>query len=257
MTSLNKKALLIVDRGSREPDVKSELQKICHMVKSLGRYYFCSYCFLEVVPPFIEEGIEQCIDNGAESITIMPYFLYPGMKLKDSVTKIAKICATSVLKMAVAKPLTYHFRMAEIAINRINETKKENKIEAPDSDCDVILIGHGSSDKNSRPAFEYIANYLKAYYRNVQYCFLELDHPNIEEGFTIALQKSPNTILVMPYFLHRGAHVKCDIINDVSAALEKHRFKNAFMAEHLGVDEKLVELLVERASEVERRAGIS
>jgi sirohydrochlorin cobaltochelatase len=57
----------------------------------------------------------------------------------------------------------------------------------------------------------------------------------------------------MPYFLHRGAHIKRDVINDVDAALKKYRFKNAFMAKHLGVDEKLVDVLVERAREVEKK----
>jgi sirohydrochlorin ferrochelatase len=56
--------------------------------------------------------------------------------------------------------------------------------------------------------------------------------------------------------LHRGAHIKTDVVKDVSAALEKHDFKNAFMARHLGVDEKLVDLVVERAKEVEKRFGV-
>jgi sirohydrochlorin ferrochelatase len=57
----------------------------------------------------------------------------------------------------------------------------------------------------------------------------------------------------MPYFLHKGAHIKRDVISDVDAALEKYRFKNAFMTKHLGVDEKLVDILVERAKEVEKK----
>jgi sirohydrochlorin ferrochelatase len=60
---------------------------------------------------------------------------------------------------------------------------------------------------------------------------------------------------MMPYFLHRGAHIKTDVVKDVTAALEKHNYKNAFMARHLGVDEKLVDLVIERAREVEKRAG--
>ena len=59
----------------------------------------------------------------------------------------------------------------------------------------------------------------------------------------------------MPYFLHKGAHIKRDIVNDVDAALEKTKFKNAHMARHLGVDETLVRLIVERAAEVEKRSG--
>jgi precorrin-8X/cobalt-precorrin-8 methylmutase len=85
---------------------------------------------------------------------------------------------------------------------------------------------------------------------------LELDKPGIEEGISQAISNNPMVLLMMPYFLHRGAHVKKDIANEVSAALSRHEFKNAFMCRHLGVDDKLVQLVIERAKEVEKRAGI-
>ena len=82
-----------MDRGSREPEVKEELETICSSISRTypGKYSYATYCFLEVVPPCIEDGISNCIANGADFITIIPYFLYPGMKLKDSVKKTAWI----------------------------------------------------------------------------------------------------------------------------------------------------------------------
>ena len=80
-----KRALLIVDRGSREPEVNQELSEICSLLKLKGNYDYSDYCFLEVLPPFIEEGIRKCVQNGSVFITIIPYFLYPGLKLKETV----------------------------------------------------------------------------------------------------------------------------------------------------------------------------
>ena len=251
-----KKALLIVDRGSSEPDVRQELQEICSLAKRRAGYDFADYCFLEVLPPFISEGIAKCVDSGAGFITVMPYFLYPGMKLKDTVKKSAQIGKDRKLKMAITKPLSYHPMMAQLIIERISELKKDKKIGYPDRECDVVLIGHGSSDKNAHDAFVHAANAVRPHYRNVHHCFLELDRPNIEEGIAQAVSSSPKAILMMPYFLHRGAHIKTDVGKDVTAALEKYKYKNAFMARHLGVDEKLVDLVIERAQEVERRIGV-
>ncbi|MBD0360114.1 MAG: CbiX/SirB N-terminal domain-containing protein, partial [Nitrososphaeraceae archaeon] len=70
-----KKALLMIDRGSREANVREELEDICSIAKRKGKYDYANYCFLEVLPPYIEEGIKKCIENGADFITIMPYFL--------------------------------------------------------------------------------------------------------------------------------------------------------------------------------------
>ena len=81
------RALLLIDRGSREPEAKEELARLCTMIRDESEYAYVDHCFLEVIPPYIEEGINKCISSNVDSITVMPYFLYPGMKLKDSVKK--------------------------------------------------------------------------------------------------------------------------------------------------------------------------
>lgn len=251
-----KRALLIVDRGSREPEVRQEMQEICALAKGKAGYDFADYCFLEVLPPFIEEGIKKCVDAGAEAITVMPYFLYPGMKLKDTVRQSAQIGRDKKLNLAITRPLSYHPMMPELVSARIAELKKEKGIGLSDGQCDVLLIGHGSSDRNAHDAFVHTAEAVRPRYRNVNYCFLELDSPNIEEGVMQAVAKRPQALLMMPYFLHRGAHIKRDVVNDVAAALEKAHFKDsAYLARHLGVDDKLVNLIIERAKEVENRQG--
>jgi sirohydrochlorin ferrochelatase len=246
-----KKALLIVDRGSRESEVREELEAICLIAKTRGAYYYTNYCFLEVIPPFIEEGIRKCLENGVDGITVIPYFLYPGMKLKDSVK--ARISKIQKLNLVIAKPLSYHHMMTQLVIDRINCVKKDKDIEYTDLECDVLLMGHGSSDKNTRIAFEYTINSLRPFYRKVEFCFLELDNPNIQQGIKMMVENNPKVLILMPYFLHKGAHMKRDVINDVNEALKKYQFKNVFIANHLGVDLKLVDLLIERARDVEEK----
>lgn len=248
-----KRALLIVDRGSREPEVRQELEEICALAKHKAGYHHASYCFLEVLPPFIEAGIKSCVDSGADTITVMPYFLYPGMKLKDTVRQSAKIGRERKLRLAITRPLSYHPMMPSLVTDRIAELKREKRIGLSDGECDVLLIGHGSSDRNAHDAFVHTADALRTRYRNVYHCFLELDSPNIEEGIAQAMESKPRALLMMPYFLHKGAHIKRDVVNEVSAALEKIHFSNAHMSRHLGVDDVLVNLVVERAKEVENR----
>jgi sirohydrochlorin ferrochelatase len=250
------KALLIVDRGSREPDVRQELEQICLLAKRLASYDYVGYCFLEVVPPFIAEGISLCMASGAGFITVVPYFLYPGMKLKDTVRQSAKIAKDKNLKLVITKPLSYHPMMGQLIVERVNILKRNKRVNYFDKECDVLLIGHGSSDRNAHDAFVYTVNVIRPYYRNVHFCFLELDHPNIEEGIGRVVAGNPKVILLMPYFLHKGAHIKRDVVKEVEAALEKYNFKQAFLGLHLGVDEKLVSVMIERAREVEMRAGL-
>lgn len=246
-----KRALLIVDRGSREPEVRQELAEICSLVQKKAGYAYADYCFLEVLPPFIEEGLSRCAAFGVDAITVMPYFLYPGMKLKDTLEQSARIGKEKRLDVLITKPLSYHPMMPELIAARISELKKEKGIELADAECDVLLIGHGSSDRDAHDAFVHNAETLRPRYRNVGHSFLELDSPNIEQGIMQAVAKKPQVLLMMPYFLHKGAHIKRDVVNDVSAALEKAQFHDAHMARHLGVDDRLVNLVIERAKEAE------
>ena len=226
--------------------------------RNKGGYHYTNYCFLEVLPPFIEEGIRKCQENGVDVITVMPYFLYPGMKLKDSVRQSARISKIQKLNLVITKPLSYHSMMTQLVIDRINCLKKDKDIQYSDLECDILLIGHGSSDKNARIAFEYIINSLRPFYRKVEFCFLELDNPNIQQGIKMMVENNPKVLILMPYFLHKGAHMKRDVINDVNEALKKYRFKDVFIANHLGVDQKLVDLIMERARDVEeKRFGFS
>ena len=248
------KAMLIVDRGSREPEVKEELEEICSTIGRTcpGKYGYTTYCFLEVLPPYIEDGISKCITNGADFITIIPYFLYPGMKLKDSVKKAASISMRKGVRVAIAKPFSRNMRMIEVVVNRVHEAKREYALHLSDLECDLLLIGHGSSDRRAREAFDYVVAMLNPHFRSVRYCFLELDKPDIMEGIRNSLASSPKCLLVVPYFLHKGVHIKYDIIREINISIVGQNPTNMYLTEHLGADCQLANIVLERAIEVER-----
>ena len=246
-----------MDRGSREPEVAMELRQLCEMAGKKAAYSFSSFCFLEVRPPYILEGLSECISRGAEFVTVMPYFLYPGMKLKETVKNATKLMQDLRIPMAITKPLSYHSALMAIVNQRVREARKAHGIEILERECDILLIGHGSSDKRARDAFLFVASALSPQYRKVHPCFLELDRPNIEEGLKAAAASDPRVVIGMPYFLHKGAHVKTDISKDVESALGRLNLGCPFfMTGHLGVHDLLVDLVLERSREAEVRAGV-
>ena len=251
------RALLLIDRGSREPEAKEELVQLCNLIKEQSRYVLVDHCFLEVIPPYIEEGISRCVSKNVDSITVMPYFLYPGMKLKDSVKKTAKICYDKGIKVVIAKPLSYHDLLISIIRDRISNAKVKNGIVLEDDKCDILVIGHGSSDKTARTAFIHTVNELRPNFRSVTFCFLELDEPRIAKGIEGVISSSPNVIIIVPYFLHKGAHIKNDVVKDINSALENCNPKKipVYITEHFGVDPKLVNMVLERTREAEGKVG--
>ena len=248
-----RKALLIIDRGSKELEVQDELLKISNQAKEKGGYIYSNFCFLEVIPPYIDEGIRNCIKENVDLITVMPYFLYPGMKLKDAVKKTAAISKEKQVKLVITKPLCYSEVLKFVIIDRLTKLKLLNDIRLKDKECDVLVIGHGSSDRRATEAFIFTINDIKQSYRNVEYCFLELEGPTIQEGINSVIKQNPKIVLIMPYFLHKGIHIKHDVIKEVKTALKSHSFTNILIADHIGVDDNMINLILRRADEVEKR----
>ena len=246
-----KRGLLLIDRGSREREASEELEVICAGVKAKGDYTFTDYCFLEVEPPFIEDGIQKSLKQDIESLTIVPYFLYPGKKVKLAVSEVMKFQKDTDVKFLVTKPMSMHKTMINLVDNRISTALKENNNSISEKNIDVLIIGHGSKDPNAQMSLNYVVDGLKEKYRNVSRCFLEIEQPDIFEGIKSCEKDKPEVLVIVFYFLHEGAHVKTDINNDLKPALEKSSLKNVYITKHLGTDEKMIDLIVERAKEVE------
>ncbi|MCV0410619.1 sirohydrochlorin chelatase [Nitrosopumilus sp.] len=246
-----KRGLLLIDRGSREREASEELEAICQGIKKKGDYVFTDFCFLEVEPPYIEDGISKCLKEDIDSLTIVPYFLYPGKKVKNAVTDVMKFQKDTNVKFVVTKPMSMHKTLVDIVENRISTTLEENNVELSKKDVDVMIIGHGSKDPNAQMSLNYIVNELKHLYRNVSRCWLEIEQPDIVEGIKKCEKDNPKVLIIVFYFLHEGAHVKTDINNDLFPALENSKMKKTFITKHLGSDQKMIDLILERAKEVE------
>ena len=245
------RGLLLIDRGSRQREASEELEVICEGIRGKGEYSFVDFCFLEVEPPYIEDGIEKALKQNIDSLTIVPYFLYPGKKVKNAVTDVMKFQKDTKVKFLVTKPMMMHKTLAGIVQSRIDSTLKENEITLENKDVDVMIIGHGSVDPNAQRSLDYIVNELKDNYRNVSRAWLEIEQPDIFEGIKSCEKNNPNVLVNVFYFLHEGAHVKTDINNDLIPALENSSIQKSYITQHIGTDQKMVDVILERAKEVE------
>ena len=84
------KALLLVAHGSRRKLSNDEVVTLADKLKNncLEQYAIVRPAFLEIAEPLIPEGIKQCIDDGATSVIILPYFLNSGRHVTDDIPEI-------------------------------------------------------------------------------------------------------------------------------------------------------------------------
>lgn len=81
------KALLLVAHGSRRKESNEEIAALAKRMSehSNSRFDIVDYAFLELAEPLIPDGIEQCLQKGAQSVRVLPYFLARGTHVVEDI----------------------------------------------------------------------------------------------------------------------------------------------------------------------------
>jgi sirohydrochlorin ferrochelatase len=113
----------------------------------------------------------------------------------------------------------------------------------------LLLIAHGSRQEEANADLHNLAAELRqtGEYAVAVASFLELAKPNIEEGGASCVAAGANRVVLLPYFLSAGVHVRRDLTaaRDRLAARFPHvEFR---LAEPLGRHPLLTQLVSERA----------
>ncbi|MDO5707253.1 MAG: CbiX/SirB N-terminal domain-containing protein [Andreesenia angusta] len=113
----------------------------------------------------------------------------------------------------------------------------------------VLVIGHGSRAKGTKEIFQETVSKLREKMKEdiVEGCFMELSEPLIPETVDNMYEKGVRKIVVLPYFLFPGIHILNDIPEILRAKKEEHEGLEIEFASPIGYDDKLVEILKDRA----------
>lgn len=111
----------------------------------------------------------------------------------------------------------------------------------------ILLIAHGSRRAEANADLDWLGGELHApQFHNVVCCYLELAPPTIAEGGAACVAAGATEVVMLPYFLSPGVHVREDLI-EARAELTA-RFPNVpfRLAEPLGRHPLLAEIVRER-----------
>jgi sirohydrochlorin ferrochelatase len=114
----------------------------------------------------------------------------------------------------------------------------------------LLLIAHGSREPEANADLEHVAAGLRRRgHALVEPSYLELAEPNVAGGAGRCVELGADEVVLVPYFLSAGVHVRRDLV----AACERlaERFPNvAFrLAEPLGRHPALLDVIVDRVRE--------
>jgi sirohydrochlorin ferrochelatase len=114
----------------------------------------------------------------------------------------------------------------------------------------LLLIAHGSRHAEANADLHWAAEQLRCRGHAITVAaFLELCEPDIETGGALCVERGAERVVLLPYFLSAGVHVR----RDLAAARDRlaARFSGVefVLAEPFGQHPLLVEVLAQRARE--------
>lgn len=113
----------------------------------------------------------------------------------------------------------------------------------------LIIIAHGSKVQQSNNEIINIAQNIsniidKTTYDNVEYAFLELTSPRLEDTLIKCIENNSESITIFPYFLAAGIHVKSDIPEIVESFKSKYTNVEFKLLPHFGKCKGIEELIL-------------
>jgi sirohydrochlorin cobaltochelatase len=116
-------AVLIVGRGSSDPDANSDLAKMARLFFEGRPYPLVETAFVSLAPPSVTEALERCRRLGAGRVAVFSYFLFTGV-LEERIREQSRNFAEDNPEMEVryAGYFGPDARVAALVMERYRET---------------------------------------------------------------------------------------------------------------------------------------
>ncbi len=117
-------ALLLVAHGSRRQQSNNEVTALADKLRDSchADYKIVHSGFLELATPSIPDGIENCINDGATEVTILPYFLNSGRHVVEDVPEI--VAAAKILHPEVNIIVAPHLGASSLMVELLIESAR-------------------------------------------------------------------------------------------------------------------------------------
>lgn len=123
-----KKAILLLAHGSRAAEANQAMYRVLELIRQQTDY-IVEAGFMALNPPSIEDGVSNCVAQGAKKIIVIPYFLHSGMHVQNDLPRrLAKVKRQYTdIEIVMGRHLGFHPKLAEIVLDRIKELEERKE----------------------------------------------------------------------------------------------------------------------------------
>ncbi|GAP63585.1 sirohydrochlorin cobaltochelatase [Ardenticatena maritima] len=136
---LDETAVLLVGRGSRDPDSNSNVFKLARLLWEGRGYGWVETAFYSLTAPTVPAGLERCVRLGARRIIVTPHFFFTGIILKNIARMVADAArAHPEHEFLMAEPLGADERILALVQQRLQEAMEGRAA----MNCDLCKYRH-------------------------------------------------------------------------------------------------------------------
>lgn len=114
--------VIIVDHGSRREESNAMLERFVELFAQATHYRIVEPAHMELAEPSIATAFDRCVERGATSVVVCPYFLLPGKHWHQDIPNLTREAAERHpgVRFMVTAPIGLHPMMGRVVESRID-----------------------------------------------------------------------------------------------------------------------------------------
>ncbi|WP_332691201.1 sirohydrochlorin chelatase [Halalkalibacter lacteus] len=136
-------SILLVGRGSSDPDQTSDLMKIARLVWEYTPVNEVDVCFLAATRPNVDEGIARMNRLPNDKVYVVPYLLFTGILMKGLQKQLDEWSKQTKKDFVLCDYLGFDDQLISVLIKRVQEVL-ENDVQV---NCDTCSFRYSDTEK--------------------------------------------------------------------------------------------------------------
>jgi sirohydrochlorin ferrochelatase/(2Fe-2S) ferredoxin len=239
--------ILLLGHGSRDPSAVAEHESLARAYRARRPELAIGTAYIELAEPLLEDGLRLAAGQAAR-VVVVPSFLFGASHVKNDVPLALEAARARFpgVTFAAAPPLGVHPSLIELAWERAarfipdeSEARKKTLL---------LVVGRGASDPDANGDFCKIVRLVgeRRDLMHVEPTFVGITEPRVEATLDRVACMRPERLVVLPYLLFAG-RLLTRLGDELGAFARRHPWIKTALAPHLGIDEKLLSVIDERA----------
>ena len=121
-------AILLVAHGSRRPEANADLVELAKLFQQRFADEIIEVGYLELTEPTIPDGLRNCAERGATSVSILPYFLSHGAHVTEDLVEFQEEFRKESPKVdcCICPPIGLHEKIVDVMLQRLSQGRERH-----------------------------------------------------------------------------------------------------------------------------------